>query len=96
MSDERIAVTIQVLYVGQQQGAIDGDPILRWISWVVERGNPPRPLATSLRVPMAKLALLRAGTEFLGRHQRRAAVGARHRLVGPHLIPTYRRAVGER
>jgi hypothetical protein len=64
MSDERIAVTIQVLYVGQQQGAIDGDPILEVDLVVVERGNPPRPLATSLRVPMAKLALLRAGTEF--------------------------------
>jgi hypothetical protein len=61
---EREPATAAVAFVGQQQGAIDGDPILE-VDLVIRRpGTADRPLATSLRVPRSQLGHLVIGAEL--------------------------------
>ncbi len=64
MGGEREPATAAVSFVGQQQGAIDGDPILE-VDLVIRRPDDcDRPLATSLRVPSSLVARLVPGVEL--------------------------------
>jgi hypothetical protein len=58
---DRVDGVIKVISVGQRQGSVDLDPIYEVDIVVLQPGQPARPLATSLRVPIASVGQLTAG-----------------------------------
>ena len=58
---DRVEGVITIVSVGQRQGSVNLDPIYEVDLLVLQPGLPARPLATSLRVPIASVGLLAAG-----------------------------------
>jgi hypothetical protein len=59
-----VRATVEVVFVGQQQGAVDGDPVLE-VDLVLHRaGAEDEALATSLLVPSRRVGSFAAGVEL--------------------------------
>jgi len=62
--EDAIEATAQITSVGTTSGMLNMDPMVPVELFILADGLPPRPVSTTLVVPMAQLARLQPGTSL--------------------------------
>jgi hypothetical protein len=62
--EDAVEASAQIVSVGTTSGMLNMDPIVPVELFILADGQPPRPVSTSLVVPMAQLARLQPGASL--------------------------------